>query len=137
VDVKRGIMISEGALKTYYVREILERDANFINETQGKVIEENLRRVSGKLLRSIYRKDFQIQGDDNRMLLQFNFLRYLRFLDIKSSMDKFKNKELRSKLALYNRVIYGRLYNETRSDIKYGLTEEIRDRIRTELEKAM
>lgn len=130
-------MISGGAIKTHYVREILERDAKFINETQGKVISENLRRVSGRLLRSIYRKDFQIQADDNRMMLQFNYLRYLRFLDIKSSMDKFKNKELRSKLALYNRVIYGRLHNETRSDIKYGLTEQVKERIRTELEKAI
>ena len=136
MDDKRGIMISDGALKTHYVREILERDAKYINETQGKVISENLRRVSGRLLRSIYRNDFQIQADDNRMMLQFNFLRYLRFLDIKSSMDKFKSKELRSKLALYNRVIYGRLYNETRSDIKYGFTEQIKDRIRMELEKA-
>lgn len=130
-------MISEGAIKTHYVREILERDAKFINETQGKVISENLRRVSGRLLRSIYSKDFQIQSDENRMMLQFNFLRYLRFLDIKSSMDKFKNKELRSKLALYNRVIYGRLYNETRSDIKYGLTEQVKERIKTELEKTI
>lgn len=137
MDCKGEIMISGGAIKTHYVREILERDAKFINETQGKVISENLRRVSGRLLRSIYRKDFQIQADDNRMMLQFNYLRYLRFLDIKSSMDKFKNKELRSKLALYNRVIYGRLYNETRSDIKYGLTEQVKERIRTELEKAI
>ncbi len=137
MDCKGEIMISGGAIKTQYVREILERDAKFINETQGKVISENLRRVSGRLLRSIYRKDFQIQADDNRMMLQFNYLRYLRFLDIKSSMDKFKNKELRSKLALYNRVIYGRLYNETRSDIKYGLTEQVKERIRTELEKAI
>lgn len=136
MDVKGGIMISDGALKTHYVREILERDAKFINETQGKVISENLRRVSGRLLRSIYRKDFQIQADDNRMMLQFNFLRYLRFLDIKNTMDKFKSKDLRSKLALYNRVIYGRLYNETRSDIKYGFTEQIKERIRLELEKA-
>lgn len=136
MDVKGSIMISDGALKTHYVREILERDAKFINDTQGKVISDNLRRVSGRLLRSIYRNDFQIQADDNRMLLQFNFLRYLRFLDIKSSMDKFKSKDLRSKLALYNRVIYGRLYNETRSDIKYGFTEQIKDRIRMELEKA-
>lgn len=136
MDVKGSIMISDGALKTHYVREILERDAKYINETQGKVISENLRRVSGRLLRSIYRNDFQIQADDNRMMLQFNFLRYLRFLDIKSSMDKFKSKDLRSKLALYNRVIYGRLYNETRSDIKYGFTEQIKDRIRMELEKA-
>lgn len=135
MDVKGSIMISDGALKTHYVREILERDAKYINETQGKVISDNLRRVSGRLLRSIYRNDFQIQADDNRMLLQFNFLRYLRFLDIKSSMDKFKSKDLRSKLALYNRVIYGRLYNETRSDIKYGFTEQIKDRIRQELEK--
>lgn len=136
MDVKGSIMISDGALKTHYVREILERDAKYINETQAEVISENLRRVSGRLLRSIYRNDFQIQADDNRMMLQFNFLRYLRFLDIKSSMDKFKSKDLRSKLALYNRVIYGRLYNETRSDIKYGFTEQIKERIRMELEKA-
>lgn len=136
MDVKGSIMISDGALKTHYVREILERDAKYINETQGKVISDNLRRVSGRLLRSIYRNDFQIQADDNRMLLQFNFLRYLRFLDIKSSMDKFKSKDLRSKLALYNRVIYGRLYNDTRSDIKYGFTAQIKERIRQELEKS-
>lgn len=130
-------MISEGAIKTHYVREILERDAKFINETQGKVISENLRRVSGRLLRSIYSKDFQVQSDENRMMLQFNFLRYLRFLDIKSSMDQFKNKELRSKLALYNRVIYGRLYNETRSDIKFGLTEQVKEKIKAELDKTI
>jgi hypothetical protein len=129
-------MISEGAIKTRYIREILERDAKFINDTQGKVIEDTFRRVSGRLLRSIYRKDFNIQGDDNRMMLQFSFLRYLRFLDINSSKDRFKNKELRSKLALYNRVIWGRLYNETRSDIRFGLTDQIKERIRTELEKA-
>ncbi len=131
-----GVMISDGALKTHYARGILERDAKFINETQGKVISENLRRVSGRLLRSIYRNDFQIQADENRMLLQFNFLRYLRFLDIKSSANKFKNKEIRSKLALYNRVIYGRLYNETRTDLKFGNTDQIKEKIRLDLEKA-
>lgn len=135
MDLKRKAMISEGVIKTKYVKEILERDAKYINEIQTQVISETFRQVTGRLLRSMYRKDYALEGYKDHMFLQFNFLRYLRFLDIKSSQNRFKDKKLRAKLALYNRVIWGRIYNETLNDLRFGLTEEIKSRIKEELEK--
>ncbi|MDU1012385.1 MAG: hypothetical protein E7A49_05685 [Parabacteroides sp.] len=57
---------------------------------------------------------------------------YLRFLDIRyRKQDMF----FRRKLALYNRVIWGVLYNETLQDIRYGLTDNIRQLMRDDLEQ--
>lgn len=57
---------------------------------------------------------------------------YLRFLDI-----RYRKQELffRRKLALYNRVIWGVLYNETLQDLRYGLTDNIRELMRNDLEQ--
>ena len=58
---------------------------------------------------------------------------YLRFLDIRYRKDQM---ETRSKLALYNRVIFGVLYLETMPDLRYELTEEIRMKIGLQLQEA-
>jgi len=131
-------MISEGAIKTKYVRDVLERDAARINKVQAGVIKENFKVVTGKLWRSIYRRDFDVViADDNMAFLQFNNLRYLRFLDIKNRRDRTTKMGVRRKLALYNRVIWGVLYHPTLRDLRFGLTKEIKEQIRAELEKAI
>lgn len=45
--------------------------------------------------------------------------------------------KVRRNLALYNRVIWGVLYNETLPDIRYGYTQDIRKSIRQDLERAL
>ena len=61
-------------------------------------------------------------------------LSYLRFLDIRY---RRQNMETRRKLALYNRVIWGVLYNETLQDLRYTFTKEIRQKIGSELRGAL
>ena len=41
--------------------------------------------------------------------------------------------EKRRRLALYNRVIWGVLYNETMPDLRYTFTKEIRQKIGSDL----
>ena len=45
--------------------------------------------------------------------------------------------KVRRNLALYNRVIWGVLYNETLPDICYGYTQDIRNAIKKDLIRAL
>lgn len=45
--------------------------------------------------------------------------------------------KVRRNLALYNRVIWGVLYNETLPDIRYGYTQDIRNAIKKDLIRAL
>ena len=46
---------------------------------------------------------------------------------------KFKRRNL----ALYNRVVWGVLYHETFPQLRYGFTDEVRQTIHNQLEKAV
>jgi len=146
-------MISEGIIKSEYVRQILKRDSDYIRSVQAKVIQEANLIKSGMLSYDIRGQSAAkiLQGEGIH-LLTVTFLKYLRFIDIKSNRKKAtrhikinvgthyerKHKEmpLRRNLALYNRVVFGRLYNETKTDLKAGYTEEIKTKIRKDLENA-
>lgn len=147
-------MITESIVKKEFVRQILKRDSDYIREVQTKVIEDNKLINIGSLLLDVRGQSGTkiLQGAGMHMLT-VKFLKYLRFIDIKSNSKKkpsqyvkiniannherlHKYMPLRRNLALYNRVIFGRLYNETRTDIGAGYTEAIRKNIREQLEKA-
>ena len=64
------------------------------------------------------------------------FFPYLRFLDMmyrgrRDRVSKYK----RSRLALYNRVIWDILYRRTFPAIRFGFTDEVREGIRKNLEQ--
>lgn len=46
-----------------------------------------------------------------------------------------ENMGIRRRLALYNRVVWGRLYHETINDLRYELTQDIKDSITAKLKK--
>ena len=144
-------MISESIIKKEFVKSILERDTEYIRSVQQGVIEEYLTPRTGNLLADIRGSKINILQSEGIALVSVNFLKYLRFLDIKSNKAKTgkayinisnhyerRNKamSLRKNLALYNRVIFGRLYNETRRDIMYGFSEEVKNNITDQLENA-
>ncbi len=147
-------MISEEIVKKEFVRQILKRDSDYIRGIQAQVIEESGLIKSGALLFDVRNQSgSKILQTTGLHMLTVSFLKYLRFIDIRSNRNRKpsqhikvniannyerRNKEmpLRRNLALYNRVIFGRLYNETRSDIANGYTQEIQKNIREQLEKA-
>ncbi len=93
-----------------------------IFNTQAAVVRANFH-GTGNLQRHLQKKPLEVA---NKTYF-FRILPYLRFLDIKYMAS-------RRNLALYNRVIWGVLYNETLPDLRYGLTQDIRNGIRSALE---
>ncbi len=149
-------MISDKIIKKEFVRQILERDDKFIRKEQAEVIDNYLTPRSGNLSADI--RDLSMSklvAAPGAWMLSVSFLKYLRFLDIRSNRPvsnsregkayitissryelQHKEMKLRRNLALYNRVVFGRIYNETQRDIKYGYTEAIKEEITKQLESA-
>lgn len=145
-------MISEAIVKKEFIRQILKRDSSYIKEVQAQVIQDAGLVKSGALLSDIRNQSgAKIAQGEGMHMLTVTFLKYLRFIDIKSSLKASKQKKinisnnyekrhkempLRRNLTIYNKVIFGRLYNETRRDISYAYTDEIRQKITEQLEAA-
>lgn len=55
----------------------------------------------------------------------------MMYRDRKDRVSKYK----RSKIAVYNRIIWGILYRRTFPAIRFGFTDEVREGIRKNLEK--
>lgn len=127
-------MISDELVKKSFISQIMRRDAAFIYDTQARVLRENFKGDNRKAALASYlsKRPFSVSAYGMNFIYYFNIMTYLRFLDIKYSRQDMGK---RSKLALYNRVVWGRLYNETIRDLKYGLTEDIKSGIRKQLER--
>jgi hypothetical protein len=117
-------MITEDAIKKEFIRKIISRDASFIYDTQARVLRENFRDPrTANLAAYLSAHHFYVSGSGLHLTYKFNILTYLRLLDIKFSRQDMGS---RRRLALYNRVVWGRLYHETIGDLRYGLTEDIK-----------
>lgn len=126
-------MITDEMIKTEFISQIVTRDINIIYETQNQVVKEMFPNGSGHLAQYLARKPFDMTGSGLERTFFMKIFSYLRFLDIQYRKDQMRT---RSKLSLYNRVIWGVLYNETMPDIRYGFTSEIRKKIISDLQKA-
>ena len=126
-------MITEEIIRKQFVHQILRRDAAFIYETQARVLRDNFTNPRAIELASfLSSRPFSISGGGLKLDYHFNIFPYLRFLDIKYSRE---NMGIRRRLALYNRVVWGRLYHETINDLRYGLTQDIKDSITAKLKE--
>ncbi|MBM6865894.1 hypothetical protein H6A66_12030 [Bacteroides caecigallinarum] len=122
-------MITEDIIKETYIKSIVSRDMAVIYKTQAEVVRAYFY-DSGKLYNFLTSsKPINLEG----CTFWFKILPYLRFLDIRYREDM----KVRRNLALYNRVIWGVLYNETLPDIRYGYTQDIRNAIRKDLLRAL
>lgn len=144
-------MISDKIIKREFVAGILRRDDEYIRKEQAEVIDTYLKPKTGNLAADIRQTSMsKVLKAPGAWMLRVSFLKYLRFLDIRSNRREAGNKayisisgdyelrhkkmQLRRNLALYNRVIFGRLYNETQRDIKFGYTDAIKEEITKQLE---
>ncbi|WP_455673752.1 hypothetical protein [Phocaeicola sp.] len=126
-------MITDELIRKQYIKQILKRDAAFIYETQAEVIRRNFTNERAKELASfLVKRPYRIVEDGLRPAYYFSIFPYLRFLDIQYSRQL---EGPRARLALYNRVVWGRLYHETINDLRYGLTQDMKKEIQAWLEK--
>lgn len=121
-------MITEELIKTTFIHQTIKRDVALIYKTQADIVSEVFR-GTGKLYNHLSSAPFSLEYGQVTTF-HMRLLTYLRFLDI-----QYRKSAINRKLALYNRVIWGVLYNETLPTLRYGLTQDIRNGIRKQLEE--
>lgn len=126
-------MITDELIKKEFISRIVTRDVKIIYSTQESVVRDAFPGGTGALAAHLARKPFSLSGEGVNQTFFMRIFPYLRFLDIRY---RKQNMATRRKLALYNRVVYGVLYNETMPDLRYGMTAAIRKEITESLQNA-
>lgn len=123
-------MITDKMIKTEFIAQTVKRDMDIIYATQEQVIRNVFNTGTGKLASFLSSHPFGLYSSGVNFKIEARILPYLRFLDI-----KYRKQDMgrRQKLALYNRVVWGVLYNETLPDLRYGFTQEIKTKISRDL----
>lgn len=121
-------MITTDIINERFIQQTVEQGAAKIFDVQADVVNTYLTPRSGRLEHLVSSRHFTIEGTR----FKFPMLTYMRFLDIQFR-NKKRDKGLRAGLSVYNRVIWGVLYGEVMPHLRFGLTNEIREKIRNQI----
>lgn len=128
-------MITQDIINQNYIKKVISRDSKLIYDTQADVIRKNFQNERARLLYNfILKKPFSFNEAPGKVTYYFRIFTYLRFLDIWHSGAFQSHRLFRSNIALYNRVVWGVLYHETLPDLRYGLTRDMQESIRKQLQ---
>ncbi|MDR1370990.1 MAG: hypothetical protein LBJ72_12845 [Dysgonamonadaceae bacterium] len=136
-------MISDKLTKTQFVVNVLKRDIENIYTAQRLIAQKNIyisgrdlkktkrRGVkigerSGSLLRSLENPDYFIQANNGHFVISAGIVRNMRFLDMKHLGNR----------KIYNRQVWGILYNNSLPEIRSGYGQELFDTVGEALKKA-
>lgn len=118
-------------LKQIYLSRVLSETHWLINDLQEQAVNDWNLSDSGGLENSIGRH-FSLKAGDDAGQLTISVLKYARFLDMGDPRRKLR----REGYHLYNRIIWGVVYNRTLPALKTGFTEELRENVMKALEKS-
>lgn len=132
-------MLTEDIISNRYIAGVVSRDVRKIHRTQEDVVRSNFPGSRGTALANFIASRHYVIKESGTTLVnaRVRLLKYLRFLDIIYSGRSKAYMNVRRRLALYNRVVWGVLYGETLPAIRYGLTQDIRRRIGENLQKSL
>ena len=108
-------MITDSLIKKKFIHLSLQRGMEQIYAAQEKVITGELDTRTGQLRQWALRRQYDIRiSSSGDYTINVRFYPYLRFIDMmyrgrKDRVSKYK----RSKIAVYNRIIWGILYRRT------------------------
>lgn len=142
-------MNEEDLIKQEFIRENIERDFRAIFEAQRLIALERIytrtmysrsgrtfyqdqgygrlvRGTTGELLKALQNPRYSMELSGTGVIATSNIPLYIRFLDMKEHGN----------YAIYNRQIWGILYNNTLMNIRDGYGKEVRDRIFAQLQGA-
>ena len=144
--------MNEDLIKQEFVRENIERDIRAIFEAQYLIATERVytsaiyptqvgqgrslvreqgygrlvRGTTGRLLSALHNPVYSVGFSGRGVVATSNIPLYIRFLDMKKHGN----------YAIYNRQVWGILWNNSLQTIKYGYGKEVRDRIYAGLQEA-
>lgn len=135
-------MVTEQFVKDEFISDILRRDIGVIYQTQEEVANRNFKERTGTLRNFLSHRAFTPKESNGKFSVYIKVLSYIRFLDMQyrlnyAGMSSKRAKKQRAKYAIYNRVVWGVLYNETFPDIQAGFTDEVREAWRKKMEDTL
>ena len=125
-------MISESIIKDKFIIQTLQRNFNEMRGVQLQILNNANDRIRKKFDIPVIEEKVRsripsITGSAGRVMLSMRITKQLRFLDMKKFGD----------MKIYNKQVWGYLYNDILPELKYGLSEDIKTGIRSELEQAI
>ena len=126
-------MITESLIKKKFVVDTMAEGIDSIFARQQQVA-EMLGSRSGRLRQWARDRHYTIRTTKTSNSISVPLMPYVRFLDMqyRTRRDRI-GKFLRKQLALYNRTIWGIIYRQVFPKLRYGFTDEIRQRLRDQL----
>lgn len=135
--------MSEELIKQEFIRQTVEKDIRDIfnaqlliasrriysqgsNRRQHQGNGQVVKGRSGALMDALQNPKFSMLSSGNGIIATSNLPLYIRFLDMKEHGN----------YQIYNRQVWGILYNNTMQTVRYGYSSQIRQRIRVELQNA-
>lgn len=126
--------IIEEKAKILFASRLLNEKVGKIYNLQSAVVDKWNLFDRGELKRATAGgRNFTISNDDNSANASLRYLAYTRFLD----MADPRRSKMREGYHLYNRILYGILYNEIIPGLRYGYLDQVRDQMKAEIKAAM
>lgn len=136
-------MISENITKQQFVVNVLKRDIENIYAVQRLIAQrniyikgKNLKKTkrkgaligekTGSLLESLQNPDYSIYYEGEKLIVSAGIVKHMRFLDMKHIGNRM----------IYNRQVWGILYNNSLKEIKYGYGQQLYDLVEAALKNA-
>ena len=113
-------------LYSEYTADVLRNTAPEILKEQRSRVKTYLNRRTGAIENSLTAQIAHVQKNAGGATLTFDYLVYLRFLDMKRSKS---GKKKRVYGPVYNRPLWGFVYGYIFGQLRYGLTDAVRQNI--------
>jgi hypothetical protein len=124
-------VITDKIIKKEFIARTVRRNLNEVRRIQLEKLDAADERIRKKfdidaIIASVRQSAPAVAEDDDGLIISQKIIKRLRFLDMK----KFGN------MKIYNRLVWGILYGETKAELSYGFFEEVRNALRRQLEAA-
>lgn len=127
-------MVTDSLIRKKFVHETMKEGTEKLREAWRTAVAPFQVR-SGQLLRFADNPNTQTQITSSSYSVHYFIPLHLRFLDIQYRRKKGRRGE--GKRNLYNKIVWPILYKEVFPELKFGLTDEVRQQIRQQLEHAL
>jgi hypothetical protein len=124
-------MITDRIIKKEFIVKTLRGNMDEVRRIQTEKLHVADERIRKKfdieaIIASVEQNAPVIDGHDNGLTLSQKIIKQLRFADMKRLGN----------MKLYNRLVWGILYGDTKAELSYGFSEEVKNALRKQLEAA-
>lgn len=129
-------MITDQLIRKKFVHQTMQEGMQQLQEAWRPAVSAFQRRT-GRLQAFADHPAPVTQITDGRYSVHYFIPLHLRFLDIQYSKRKGKGTRGQGSRNLYNKLVWPIIYRQVFPELKYGLTDEVRQHIRQQLQQAL